>query len=267
MSSAANARLSACMCTDADWLAVGPSHFPRPAPLAGSVKEGAARDPKYDYGEDEELHVLITGDRQEDVSACWGACCTPCGVSAGLPRGVQRVTEEVCICRRRCCPFIHTDPTLVHTPWPLQVDAAAAMVDRLCRVGPLACWLGCRHLSGWCRIRIGMPPCMCALFAAGGCTPSILFYKSNEPTASCCACCACCAANGRGDERAQKTAAARAGGAQRHSQGRAVLLHLRGSRYCTVLLLVLHCIVLLQCTTAKLLHQLQCSFLRPLCLD
>eukprot|EP00887_Chlorella_sp_A99_P001571 scaffold8.g1571.t1 len=35
----------------------------------GSVKEGAARDPKYDYGEDEELHVLITGDRQEEVDA------------------------------------------------------------------------------------------------------------------------------------------------------------------------------------------------------
>lgn len=33
----------------------------------GSVKEGAARDPKYDYGEDEELHVLITGDTQQDV--------------------------------------------------------------------------------------------------------------------------------------------------------------------------------------------------------
>ena len=33
----------------------------------GSVKEGAARDPKYDYGEDEELHVLITGDKMEDV--------------------------------------------------------------------------------------------------------------------------------------------------------------------------------------------------------
>ncbi|CAD7703519.1 unnamed protein product [Ostreobium quekettii] len=33
----------------------------------GSVKEGAARDPKYDYGEDEELHVLITGDKQEEV--------------------------------------------------------------------------------------------------------------------------------------------------------------------------------------------------------
>lgn len=31
------------------------------------MKEGAARDPKYDYGEEEELHVLITGDRQEDV--------------------------------------------------------------------------------------------------------------------------------------------------------------------------------------------------------
>ncbi|KAL4854108.1 Splicing factor-like protein 1 [Chlorella vulgaris] len=35
----------------------------------GSVKEGAARDVKYDYGEDEELHVLITGDKQEDVDA------------------------------------------------------------------------------------------------------------------------------------------------------------------------------------------------------
>jgi splicing factor 1 len=30
----------------------------------GSVKEGASRDPKYDYGEDEDLHVLITGDSQ-----------------------------------------------------------------------------------------------------------------------------------------------------------------------------------------------------------
>ena len=35
----------------------------------GSVKEGAARDPKYDYGEDEELHVLITADNQKDVRA------------------------------------------------------------------------------------------------------------------------------------------------------------------------------------------------------
>lgn len=35
----------------------------------GSVKEGAARDPKYDYGEEEELHVLITGDKMEDVSS------------------------------------------------------------------------------------------------------------------------------------------------------------------------------------------------------
>jgi len=33
----------------------------------GSVKEGAARDPRNDYGEDEELHVLVTGDKQEDV--------------------------------------------------------------------------------------------------------------------------------------------------------------------------------------------------------
>jgi hypothetical protein len=34
----------------------------------GSVKEGAARDPKYDYGENEELHVLITGDSQDVVT-------------------------------------------------------------------------------------------------------------------------------------------------------------------------------------------------------
>ncbi|KIY97919.1 Splicing factor 1 [Monoraphidium neglectum] len=32
----------------------------------GSVKEGISRDVKYDYGEDEELHVLITGDNQQD---------------------------------------------------------------------------------------------------------------------------------------------------------------------------------------------------------
>lgn len=33
----------------------------------GSVKEGINRNPSYDYGEDEELHVLITGDTKEDV--------------------------------------------------------------------------------------------------------------------------------------------------------------------------------------------------------
>ena len=33
----------------------------------GSVKEGAVRDGKHDHGEDEELHVMISGDRQEDV--------------------------------------------------------------------------------------------------------------------------------------------------------------------------------------------------------
>lgn len=34
----------------------------------GSIKEGISKDPKYDYGEDEELHVLITGETQDDVS-------------------------------------------------------------------------------------------------------------------------------------------------------------------------------------------------------
>ena len=38
----------------------------------GSVKEGASKDPKYDYGEDEELHVLVTGETQEDVSGGGG---------------------------------------------------------------------------------------------------------------------------------------------------------------------------------------------------
>jgi hypothetical protein len=32
------------------------------------VKEGISKDPKYDYGEDEELHVLVTGENQSDVS-------------------------------------------------------------------------------------------------------------------------------------------------------------------------------------------------------
>ena len=53
-----------------------------PLPMAGSVKEGASRDPKYDYGEDEELHVLITGDRQEDVCAACTGPCVPVDYSA-----------------------------------------------------------------------------------------------------------------------------------------------------------------------------------------
>ena len=47
----------------------------------GSVKEGAARDPKYDYGEEEELHVLITGDKMEDVSR---PVLTPCQMTSGV---------------------------------------------------------------------------------------------------------------------------------------------------------------------------------------
>lgn len=33
----------------------------------GSVKEGSSKDPKYDHGEDEEPHVMVTGDTQEEV--------------------------------------------------------------------------------------------------------------------------------------------------------------------------------------------------------
>ena len=43
----------------------------------GSVKDGASRDPKYDYGEEEELHVLISGDTQQDVSSWLSSFC--CG--------------------------------------------------------------------------------------------------------------------------------------------------------------------------------------------
>jgi splicing factor 1 len=35
----------------------------------GSVKEGAARNPNHDYGEEDDLHVLVAGDREEDVEA------------------------------------------------------------------------------------------------------------------------------------------------------------------------------------------------------
>jgi splicing factor 1 len=46
----------------------------------GSLKEGISKDPKYDYGEDEELHVLVTGENQADVdraSAMIEKLCTP----------------------------------------------------------------------------------------------------------------------------------------------------------------------------------------------
>ncbi len=32
------------------------------------MKEGITRNPAHDYGEDEELHVMISGDTKEDVS-------------------------------------------------------------------------------------------------------------------------------------------------------------------------------------------------------
>ena len=34
----------------------------------GSLKEGIIKNPSYDYGEDEPLHVMITGDTKDDVS-------------------------------------------------------------------------------------------------------------------------------------------------------------------------------------------------------
>lgn len=45
----------------------------------GSVKEGISRNPSYDYGEDEELHVMITGNTREDVSVGWKVWGWQCG--------------------------------------------------------------------------------------------------------------------------------------------------------------------------------------------
>ena len=38
----------------------------------GSLKEGIIKNPSYDYGEDEPLHVMITGDTKDDVSTGGG---------------------------------------------------------------------------------------------------------------------------------------------------------------------------------------------------
>lgn len=65
----------------------------------GSVKEGAVRDGKHDHGEDEELHVMITGDRQEDVRmlACW-----PCSLSWILDFQEGTLSEMHLMCMARC---------------------------------------------------------------------------------------------------------------------------------------------------------------------
>ena len=51
----------------------------------GSVKEGAARHASYDYGEEEDLHVLVVGDTQEDVDKA----------SAMVERLLQPMDEEM----------------------------------------------------------------------------------------------------------------------------------------------------------------------------
>lgn len=58
----------------------------------GSVKEGIHKDGKYDYGEDEELHVLITGNTQQDVSigaqVFWGRGAKPRQANRPKARGL-----------------------------------------------------------------------------------------------------------------------------------------------------------------------------------
>lgn len=51
----------------------------------GSAKDGSARGPNYDYGDDEDLHVLITGDKDEDVDAA----------AAMVERLLQPLDEEM----------------------------------------------------------------------------------------------------------------------------------------------------------------------------
>ena len=68
----------------------------------GSVKEGAQKDPKYDYGEDEELHVMITGNTQDDVS----------GLEEGLAgnpkhtQGLLKYPQCVAPCLQLSCRFV-----------------------------------------------------------------------------------------------------------------------------------------------------------------
>lgn len=50
----------------------------------GSMKEGASKDPKYDYGEDDRLHVLITGDKQAEVD-----------MAARMIENLLKTSEEV----------------------------------------------------------------------------------------------------------------------------------------------------------------------------
>ena len=59
-----------------------------------SMLQGARRDPRMDYAEDEELHVFIQGDAQEGVR-CQMFCslavtCMTCGRSSGVPHEEQR---------------------------------------------------------------------------------------------------------------------------------------------------------------------------------
>lgn len=124
----------------------------------------------------------------------------------------------------------------------VQVDAAAAMIERLLQVGTPCCLpaplrvpaLGlvpARRNDGVsarsCAAAVPAHPLLAAhtrlvVFDAPPIARPLPPHLTPPPPA---------AAAGRGDERAQEAAAARAGRPQRHPQGRAVLLHLRRGRW------------------------------------
>lgn len=133
----------------------------------GSIKEGISKDPKYDYGEDEELHVLITGESQEDVSGrhdwlagggaaaaraeragsgVWavGSCsqqegCTKCVIwwrSLKLHCRPHNRHRGCCACAcsgywmcAACCSFVEHLPCLRTVPGPLP-SPSCRQVDR-----------------------------------------------------------------------------------------------------------------------------------------
>jgi splicing factor 1 len=164
----------------------------------GSVKEGAARDPKYDYGEDEELHVLITGDRQEDVRRRRGRLAARGPLPALRCADVALGGSEQCGCVLICSPRLievlgtrcmggvglfkkgqgglgkrlspasaggRRAPAVSRACGPprLQVDAAAAMIERLLQVRrPF------RPTGPRCR---AAPGCLCPLGPASHLVP------------------------------------------------------------------------------------------------
>ena len=64
----------------------------------GSLKEGIIKNPSYDYGEDEPLHVMITGDTKDDVRTQPEGRREGCSNALSLTEGVLHLMRvEACV--------------------------------------------------------------------------------------------------------------------------------------------------------------------------